>query len=176
MLPQLDQPFIFEVDASNHAVGGVLLQFGDDGKPHLVSYYSTALQQSQKNWSATSKEAFALIMADRHWRVYLAGTKFVLNSDHNPLTHLRSQKDPRGKFGLWISELEEFDYSIQYIPGKINVKADALSRNTAACHIQPLSEFDGHIYATFVDNDHFIDQVKKEQTKEPCIRSAKDAV
>ena len=174
--PQLDQPFIVEVDASNHAVGGVLSQYGDDGKPHPVAYYSTALQQSQKNWSATSKEAFALMMAVRHWRVYLAGTQFVLNSDHNPLTHLRSQKDPRGKFGRWISELEEFDYSIQYIPGKNNVKADALSRNTAACNIQPSSEFDGHIYATFVDNDHFIDQLKEEQSKDPCIRSAKDAV
>ena len=82
--PQLDQPFIVEVDTSNHAVRGVLSQFGDDGKPH--AYYSTALQQSQKDWPATSREAFALMMAVRNWRVFLAGTQFLLNSDHNPLT------------------------------------------------------------------------------------------
>ena len=60
--------------------------------------------------------------------------------------------------------------------GKNNVKADTLSCNTAACNIQPSSEFDGHICATFIDNDHFIDQLKEEQSKDPCICSAKDAV
>ena len=174
--PQLDKSFIVEVDASNHAVGGVLSQVFDDGNLHPVAYYSTALQASQKQWSATTKEAFALILAVRHWYVYLAGTSFILNSDHNPLTHMRSQKGPRGKFGRWISELEEFDYSIQYITGRNNVKADALSCNTAACHSQPSSEFENHIYPMFVDNDHFLDQLKEEQTKVPYIRSTKDTI
>ena len=61
--PCLDKPFIVEVDASHHAVGGVLSQVFDDGKLHPVAYYSTALQASQKQWSATTKEAFALILA-----------------------------------------------------------------------------------------------------------------
>ena len=59
--------------------------------------------------------------------MYLAGTPFILKSDHNPLVHLRNQKDPRGNFARWIAELEEYEYSIQYIPGKENVKADAVS-------------------------------------------------
>ena len=174
--PRLDKPFIVEVDASNHAVGGVLSQVFDDGKLHLVAYYSTALQASQKQWSATTKEAFALILAIRHWRVYLAGTSFVLNSDHNPLTHLRSQKDPRGKFGRWISELEEFNYSIQYITGRNNVKADALLHNTAACNSQPSSAFESNIYAMFSNDDNFVDQLKEEQAKDPYIHSTKDVI
>ena len=174
--PQLNQPFIVEVDASNYAVGGVLSQVFEDGKLHPVAYYSTTLHASQKQWSVTTKEAFALILAVRHWHVYLAGTSFVLNSDHNLLTHLRSQKDPRGKFGRWISELEEFNYSIQYITGRNNVKADALSRNTAACHSQPSSEFESNIYAMFTNDDNFLDQLKEEQTKDPYICSAKGAI
>ncbi len=58
-----------EVDASN--VGGILSQKADDGELYLVAYFSAALQQSQQNWSATTKEAFALILATRHWRVHL---------------------------------------------------------------------------------------------------------
>ena len=79
--------------------------------------------------------------------MYLSGTKFVLNSDHNPLTHLREQKDPRGKLAHSIAELEEYNYSVHYIPGKFNVKADALSPNQAASDIQPLTEFEDNIYA-----------------------------
>ena len=165
-----------EVDSSNHAVGGVLSQIFEAGKLHPVAYYSTALQAPQKQWSATTTEAFTLILAVRHWRVYLAGTSFVPNSDHNPLTHLRSQRDLRGKFRRWISELEEFYYSIQYITGRSNVKTDALSHNTAAFHSQPSSEFESNIYVMFTSNYTFLDQLKEEQTKDPCICSTKDAI
>ena len=174
--PKLGEPFVVEVDASNHAVGGVLSQVGNDDCLHPVVYFSTALQSSQKNWSATTKEAFALVCAVRHWQVYLSGTTFVLNSDHNPLTHLREQKDPRGKFARWLAELEEFDYSIQYIPGKFNIKADALSRNKAASDIQPSTEFEEHIYALFGSKDGFRVQLREEQSKDPLISDATKCV
>ena len=95
--------------------------------------------------------------------MYLAGTPFILKSDHNPLVHLRNQKDPRGKFARWIAELEEYEYSIQYILGKENVKADALSRNLNASQEHPLSEFDNKIYALYVNCDNFKSQSKEEQ-------------
>ena len=75
--PDLNQPFVVEVDASNHAVGGILSQKGSDDQLHPVAYFSTALRKAQKNWSATNKEAFALVLAVRHWNVYLAGSTFV---------------------------------------------------------------------------------------------------
>ena len=67
---------------------------------HPVVYFSDAVQKSQKDWAPTTKEAFAMVLAVRHWHMYLAGRKFTLNSDHNPLVHMRKQKDPRGKFFL----------------------------------------------------------------------------
>ena len=167
--PDFGQEFIVEVDASNYAVGGVLSQFGADKKLHPVAYFSTALQKSQQNWSATTKEAFALVLAVRHWNVYLAGTKFTLNSDHNPLTFLRTQKDPRGKIGRWIFELEEFDYTIRYIRGKDNVKADALSRNYAASQDQPEPEFEDKVYAAFVEDMQFNEQLRSAQSQDPVL-------
>ena len=150
--PDLNQPFFVEVDASNHAVGGILSQKGVREQLHPVVCFSTALRNDQKNWSATNKEAFALVLAVHHWNVYLAGSKFVLHSDHNPLSHLRSQPDPCGKIGRWVSELEEYDYTIRYIRGKENVKADALSRFTNASSDQPHSHFEEKVYALFIDN------------------------
>ena len=57
--------------------GGVLSQVGNDQFLHPVAYFSTALQSLQKNWSATSKEAFTLVCAVRHWHVYLSGQRWI---------------------------------------------------------------------------------------------------
>ena len=97
--PDLLQPFTLEVDASGQAVGGVFSQQNKDGRLHPVAYFSTALQNSQRKWSATYKETFALVVAVQHWHVYLAGNKFILRSDHNPLTHLREKQNQHGKVG-----------------------------------------------------------------------------
>ena len=71
-------------------------------------------------------------MAVRQWNVYLAGIEFTIKSDHNPLVHIRNTKNPKGKFARWLTELEEYRYTIEYIPGKYNQKADALSWNMNA--------------------------------------------
>ena len=104
----------------------------------------------------------------------LAGTQFILQSDRNPLKHLRKQKDPRGKFGRWLAELEEFEYTVEYIPGKCNVKGSALSRNLNADEKQPLSQFEEKIFSiedkyvyesmftALLTSVRFTDQIKQE--------------
>ena len=174
--PRLGEPFVVDVDASDVAFGGVLMQKGRDDILHPVGYYSDAVKASQNSWAPTTKEAFALVLAVRHWYVYLAGTEFVLNSDHNPLVYLRSQKDPRGKFSRWILELEEYNYVVKYVPGVKNVKADALSRNEGASADQPQSRFEDRIYAALDDRDRFLEQLLQEQDLDPVIRSAKNCV
>jgi len=91
--PHFGKPFIIEVDASNYACGGILLQENPPGEIHPIAYFSTSLQPAQEKWSATVKEAFALLCAIRQWHVYLAGTQFIINSDHNPLIYIRTHKD-----------------------------------------------------------------------------------
>ena len=77
--PRLGEDFIVDVDASDVAFGGVLIQEGSDSLLHPVAYFSDAVQKSQKDWAPTTKEAFALVLAVRHWHVYLAGMRFILN-------------------------------------------------------------------------------------------------
>ena len=125
--PRLGEPFIVDVDASDYAARGVLIQKGSDGNLHPVAYYSTAFKKAQQNYAPTTAEDFDLVLAVRHWYVYLAGTTFVFNSDHNPLVYLQAQKDPRGKFRRWITELEEYDYTVKYVQGVDNIKADPFS-------------------------------------------------
>ena len=153
-------------------MGGVLSQLSSDQTLHPVAYFSTALQGSQLNWSTTEKEAYALVAAVRHWHVYLAGNHFTLHSDHNPLTRLRESKNPHRKISRWLSELEEYNYTIQYIRGALNNKADALSRQPGASQIQPPSTFEDRIYALFTDSIHFKSQLLDAQSTDLLISDA----
>ena len=175
--PRCGDPFIVEVDASDVAIGGVVSQQQPDGTTHPVAFLSSTLNSSQQRWSTHSKEAYALLLAVRSWHVYLAGTEFILNSDHNPLVHIRNTSDPRGKFARWISELEEYNYTIQYLPGKLNTKADALSRFTSKLPTQtsdPFEDlFESKIYVIDSKNGSFKAQLKQEQDNDPVIGPAK---
>ena len=93
--PQTNQEFIVEVDASN-AVGGVLSQKQIDDSIHPIAYFSTSLHNAQHNWSPYSQETYALIVAIRHWEIYLTGNRFTVYSDHNTFVYLHKKKNPEG--------------------------------------------------------------------------------
>ena len=153
----------------------MLPQHQPDNQFHPVAYFSNTLDESKRNWSTHTKEAYALIAAVRHWNVYLSGKSFTLLSDHNPLVYLRKQKDPRGKFARWIAELEEFEYNIEYIPGSCNLKADSLLRlksNTKNTEI-PESGFEEKIYGIATNQFISRDQIRNEQEADVTIADAK---
>ena len=81
--PNNNNDFIVEVDASKDAVGGVLLQEQGSGVAKPTTYYSFALSEQRQKWDTPSKEIYALVVALRHWHVYLFGNKFVLKSDRS---------------------------------------------------------------------------------------------
>jgi hypothetical protein len=175
--PNTNSKFLVEVDASKNAVGGVLSQTQEDGLIHPVAYFSSALKDNQKEWSPYTQEAFALVLATRHWNTYLMGNEFIIFSDHNPLVYLKTKKNPKGIIARWISELEGYNFSVKYVPGKSNDKADALSRNeNAVLNDLPEDKVDEMIYAICNENPSFTEQLRAEQDSDTIISHTKSCV
>ena len=62
------------------------------------------------------------------FRQYLVGNKFVVKTDHNSLRYFLTQKDLNERQQKWVSNIQAFDFDIEYVKGKNNVVVDALSR------------------------------------------------
>ncbi|XP_072060306.1 uncharacterized mitochondrial protein AtMg00860-like [Arachis hypogaea] len=61
------------------------------------------------------------------WRHYLYGVKFQVFSYHKSLEYLFEQKELNIHQKRWIKLLKDYDFELNYHPGKANVMADALS-------------------------------------------------
>ena len=128
MYPHFDRPFIVDADRSKFAPGIVISQYDDNNAERPVEYDSATLNKEQRNYSPTEQECLALVWAGNKFRSFLHGHQFTLHTDHNPLVWLRKIKQPSGCLAQWIMTLEEYQYEIEYRPGKLHDNADFMSR------------------------------------------------
>ena len=127
-LPDWSLPFHIHTDASGVASGATLSQMDKTGNQKIIAYHSKTFNKCQTRWSTTERELFGIVDACRKWKLYCNG-KVHIHTDHKPLQHIKTQKDPRGKIGRWLIELDSIDCEIHYIAGDENVVPDFLSRD-----------------------------------------------
>lgn len=125
--PDFEKEFIVITDASNIACGAILAQ-EYDGIDLPVAFASRAFTKGESHKSPIEKELAAIHWALQHFKPYLYGLKFKVKSDHRPLVYLFSMRNPTSKLVRMRMDLEDFDFIVEYIKGKENVGADALSR------------------------------------------------
>jgi transposase InsO family protein len=137
--PDLDKQFIVRTDASDVALGAVLLQ-EHKGELKPIEFLSKQFDDTQKNWHASDKELFGCIYAIKRWRHYLISAPFLLDTDHKNLCKLFNEPSTRGESRKerWAATLMEYQFVASHIRGVDNVIADFLSRDGAQLlHIPP---------------------------------------
>eukprot|EP00899_Mesostigma_viride_P020850 jgi/Mesvir1/28767/Mv25849-RA.1 len=141
--PNPDLPYQVRSDASQGAIGAVLMQ--DHGKgPQPVEYMSRSMTSAERNYPVHEQELLGLVVACHKWEHLLKGAQFsvassakdgqgnesiTLMTDHRPLVHVLEQTRMSKRMAGWMEFLGGFGpFSVRYIPGTQNVVPDALSR------------------------------------------------
>ncbi|KAF1334476.1 Pol protein, partial [Globisporangium splendens] len=128
-LPDHTKAFSVVCDASDFAIGCALMQTDDDGHERVVSYQSRLLKAAEKNYPVHDKELLAIKYALLKFRVHLLGaTPFVVYTDHASLRTAINSPHLSQRMARWLAFFSEFNFRVEYKPGKENVLADALSR------------------------------------------------
>ncbi|KAF1319500.1 Pol protein, partial [Globisporangium splendens] len=102
-----EKPFHVVCDASDYAIGCVLMQHDDEGKERVVSYQSRQLRSAERNYPVHDKELLAMKYALAKFRVYLLGEEqFAIYTDHPGKSNIladalsrRPDYDPKNKSG-----------------------------------------------------------------------------
>ena len=123
-LPDFKLPFIVVTDASMSAVGDVLMQDDGDGE-RPIAYKSRKLNDAESRYTVHEQELLAIIVCLRTWRCYLEGMNFIIRTDHKSLEHVQTRKYLSRRMTRWVEYLQQFNFTIEYKPGKDNVVADA---------------------------------------------------
>ena len=142
-----DKPFHVVCDASDFAIGCALMQWDGNGAERVIAYQSRQLQAAERNYPVHDKELLAMKYALAKFRIYLLGDRsFTVYTDHASLRTAVNSPHLSQRMARWLSFFAEYNFSVEYKPGRLNVVADALSRRP---DFEPTSE-DGHVNTVHV--------------------------
>ena len=121
---------VLVIDASCiFGIGYTLCQVGDGGKLHLISWGSLSLSPAKTRYAPIELEATAIEWAIRRSKLYLLGCSFAVRTDHKPLVGIFRRKDTKNPWLQRIlAKLDNYHFVVEYIRGKDNAIANALSR------------------------------------------------
>jgi hypothetical protein len=144
-LPDFSQPFVLECDASGVGIGAFFMQ-GE----HPIAFEIRNLNDSERLYPIYDKEMLDIMHALTKFRQYLVGSRFVVKTDHNSLNYFLDQKDLSERKKKWVSKIQAFDFDIEYVKGKSNIVADALSRRPAGCSMMDIcTDWKAHLLVEY---------------------------
>jgi hypothetical protein len=123
-LPDLQQLFKIETDASDYVVAAVLTQHG-----HPVAYHSETLSDIVQKYPTYEKEMYSIVQACRQWKHYIMGKETIIHIDHKPLQFIQTQgKLENDRHQKWSTYLQQFHLNIKYKTQSTNRVIDCFSR------------------------------------------------
>jgi hypothetical protein len=170
-LPDFGLPFTLECDASGEGIGAILMQ-----NRNPIAYESRKLRGPELLYSIYDKEMLAIMHALAKFRQYLVGARFVVKSDHNSLKYLLEQKDLNERQQKWVRKIQAYNFDIEFVKGKNNAVADALSRRPSIFSMTGMSvDWKDHLVVEYA-KDQFTCQLLHGHIQDDNFKVVKDLI
>jgi hypothetical protein len=116
---------IINTDASQEGIDAVLSQTGIE-RPIFVASRATTL--GKLRYAPTALKALASVHYVEFFEPYVSGSSFKVVTDHRALVWLFwSQRS--SMYLRWILRLQQYNFTVEYRPGKYNLVAYAVCRS-----------------------------------------------
>ena len=136
-----------DTDASDIAISGILQQWQrkDDGSWCLfpIAYMCRVLTKSERNYGAPKLEMLAVVTFMEHFKSLLHQKPFIVRSDNQSLSWLKTYSMEHPLCARWITKMEEFQFTIEHRPRKFNEHADGFSKRTQETDLREREKPDG---------------------------------
>ena len=93
-------PLKLDCDASSVEIRAVLSHIAETGEEKPIAYASRSLTKAKQNFSQIEREALSIVWGVKKFNLYLCLNKFILVTDHKPLTTLIQ----RSHYQCWLLE------------------------------------------------------------------------
>ena len=119
-------------DASKEGRGACLEQ-KENNNWQPIAYASRFLNKNEQRYSINELELLAVVWSLEHFKYYLFGSHFTLQTDHQALLSAlkknRGNKTYQSRLTRWVDRLLPFHFKVEHISGKNMGFADYLSRH-----------------------------------------------
>ena len=139
-------------DASKEGLGACLEQ-KQNNTWHPIAYASRFLNTNEQRYCINELELLAVVWSLEHFKYYLYGSHFTLQTDHqallSALKNNRGNKTYQSRLTRWVDRLLPFHFKVEHNAGKNMGFADYLSRHPNS---QPTGEN--------IDKNHVINTIE----------------
>ena len=156
-----------QVDTSLRGLGACLIQ-QHKGKGQLIAFASKSLTDAETRYANIERELLAIVFACQCFSTYLLRRSFVAESDHKPLEMIamKNLANAPPRLQRMLLELQRYDVTIKYRPGKEMQLADALSR----CPVRASQEIKLDMRVDYIAfTKPWIEKLKDSTQRDPIL-------
>ena len=126
-----DAPIMVETGAFDYAIAAILSITCSDNEIHPIAFHSHTLTRVELNYDTHDKELLMIFEVFTSWHHYLEGSVSPIDivTDHKNLEYFSTTKLLTHHQAQWSKFLCQFNLAVQYCPGKLGAKPNALPRH-----------------------------------------------
>ena len=160
-------PVTVQADASLRGLGACLIQ-RHKGEDQPIAFASKSLMDAETRYANIERELLAIVFACQCFSTYLLGRGFIAESDHKALEMIAMKNLANAPPCLqrMLLELQRYDVTIKYQPGKEMQLADALSR----CPVRASQEIKLDMWVDYIAfTKPWIEKLKDSMQRDPIL-------